>query len=314
MKDKLETVVALIGGGPACLTAAMQLTRAGLDNLLITDEIGGKIRNANLIENLLGFPKGISGEEYVQLLKQQIRKQNVKYITRTVKSVEYKNIGINAFRFLIETNKELIQSQYLIVGTGSKPKKLGIQGEEEAFSKKKLFYENYNARNHVKGKNVIIIGGGDIAYDYALNHKDSADNISIVQRSKISKSIHILQDRAHHAENISILAGVIPSKIKFDGKTLVLSAKKDDKILLVIGDMVIVAIGREPNLDIVSEKLLEVYEGKAENSHLYFVGDVKKNNYRQVSIAMGDGMKAAMEIVKEVTLEESYHGASREIW
>ena len=105
MKDKLETVVALIGGGPACVTAAMQLTRAGLDNLLITDEIGGKIRNANLIENLLGFPKGISGEDYVQLLKQQIRKQNVEYVTRTVKSVEYKNIGMNVFRFLIETNK-----------------------------------------------------------------------------------------------------------------------------------------------------------------------------------------------------------------
>ena len=78
--------------------------------------------------------------------------------------------------------------------------------------------------------------------------------------------------------------------------------------------MIIVAIGREPDLGALSEKLLEVYEGKAENSHLYFVGDVKKNNYRQVSIAMGDGMKAAMEIVKEITHEESFHGASREIW
>ncbi len=314
MAEKLETVVALIGGGPACITASIQLTRAGLDNLLITDELGGKIKNANLIENLLGFPKGISGDDFIQLLKQQVRKHSVEYITQTVKYVEYKNVGTNAFRFIITTDKEQVQSKYLIVGTGSKPKKLEIEGEEEAYSKKRLFYENYNARKHVKEKNVIIIGGGDIAYDYALNIKDSASNISIIQRSSISKSIPILQTRAQKEESIKILTGVNLNKIKFDGKTLVINAKKKDRTLPLIGDIVIVAIGREPNLEIISEKLLEAYEGKSENPKIFFVGDVKKNNYRQVSIAMGDGMKAAMEIVKEVTIEESYHGASREIW
>lgn len=314
MAEKIETVVALIGGGPACVTAAIQLRRAGLDNLLITDELGGKIRNAYLIENLLGFPKGVSGEDFVQFLKQQVRKQDVNYIKRVVKLVEYKNIGTNAFRFVITTDKEQVQSKYLIVGTGSKPKKLEIDGEEEAYSKKRLFYENYEARKHVKEKNVIIIGGGDTAYDYALNIKDSASNISIIQRSSISKSIPILQTRAQREENINILSGVDLNKIKFDGKTIMLDAKKKDRILPVIGDIIIVAIGREPNLEIISEKILEVYEGKSDNPYLYFVGDVRKDNYRQVSIAMGDGMRAAMEIVKEVTIEESYHGASREIW
>jgi thioredoxin reductase (NADPH) len=314
MTEKKETVVALIGGGPACVTAAIQLTRAGLDNLLISDELGGKIRNANLVENLLGYPKGIDGEDLVQLIKQQTRKHNVIFLKRTVKFVEYKNVGTNAFRFVITTDKEQIQSKYLIVGTGSKPKKLGIYGEEEAFAQKKLFYENYEARKHVKEKNVIIVGGGDTAYDYALNIKDSASNISIVQRSRISKSIPILQTRAQKEENIKIISGVTLNKIKLDGKIPMIDAKRDDRMLPLIGDVIIVAIGREPNLDIISEKLLEVYEGKSENSKLYFVGDVKKDNYRQVSIAMGDGMKAAMEIVKEVTIEESYHGASREIW
>jgi len=314
MSETVKTVVALIGGGPACLTAAIQLTRAGLDNLLIADEIGGKIRNANLIENVVGFPNGISGENYVKLLKQQMRKQNVKFSKRIVKSVDYVSIGINNYRFMVETNKEQVESEFLIIGTGSIPKKLEIEGEEEAFKSKKLFYENYRARKLAKDKNIIVIGGGDIAYDYALNLKDSAEYVSIVQKSRMSKSIPILQHRVRNQEKISVLAGISPVKIRFDDKTITLVTKKDDKTLPIAGNMILVAIGRKPNLEILSEKLLDIYEGKSSNSHLYFVGDVKKNNYRQVSIAMGDGMKAAMEIVKDVTLEESYHGASREIW
>lgn len=314
MSERIKTVVASIGGGPACVTAAVQLTRAGLDNILISDEIGGKAQNANLIENLVGYPNGISGENFVKLLKQHVRKQDVRFLKRNIKSVEYISVGINNFRFLITTNKEEIESEYLIVGTGSKPKKLEIEGEDKAFEDKKLFYENYNARKHVNDKRVIVVGGGDVAYDYALNIKDSAQYVTIVQRSKLPKSIPVLQQRVQNSEKISVLAGIEPTKIKISSKILTLNTKKDDKILPIIADMIIVAIGRNPNLDILSQKLLDIYGCKDENPHLYFVGDVKKNNFRQISIAMGDGMKAAMEIVKEVTLEKSYHGATRDIW
>ena len=309
MNNSISTRVALVGGGPACCTAAIQLTRAGIECLLISDEIGGKIRNANLIENLLGFPNGISGEEFVKLVKKQLRQLDVQYVTRKAEKIEY-----NEKRFVINTSKEEIISEYLIVGTGSIPKKLHLEGEEELFSKNKLFYENYNARNHVKGKNVVIIGSGDVAYDYALNLSDSAENISIIQRSKISKSIPVLQVRVRKQENISVLVGITLNKMKLEGKKIIINAKKNDKSIPIFAEFVIVAIGREPDLNILSKDLLNSYEEKTELPFLHFIGDVKRRNYRQVSIAMGDGMDTAMEIVKKITAEEGYHGTSGEIW
>ena len=72
MKDKLSTQIALIGGGPACATAAIQLVRSGKEVIIIAKEIGGTIKNANLIENLIGFPEGIKGWEFVNLVKTQL--------------------------------------------------------------------------------------------------------------------------------------------------------------------------------------------------------------------------------------------------
>ena len=309
MGDEIYTEVAIIGGGPAGCTAAIQLLRNGIDVRLISDDIGGKIKNANLIENLLGFPRGISGEEYVKILKQQFNQFKIPMIKDTVEEIKQFRE-----RFIIRTSKHKIICKYTIVATGSIPIKMNIFNEEEAFNKKKLFYENYEARNNVKGKTVFIIGSGDTAYDYAMNLKDSALHITIIQRSQKAKSIVILQERVSRQTNISVLTNLIPEKIRFEGNKIILTAKRDDKSIPLMGDLVLVAIGREPNLSMLSPELLNAYERDEFIPNIYYVGDVKKGNYRQVSIAIGDGMTAAMKIVENITGEESNYGIIREIW
>ncbi len=309
MADEIYADVAIVGGGPAGLTAAIQLMRNGIDIKLISDEIGGKIKNANLIENLVGFPKGISGEEFVKILKQQFTNFKIPMIKGIVEEIK-----LFRERFIIRTSKDKIVCNHLIIATGSIPIKMDIPYEDEAYQKKLLYYENYEARNNVKDKTIIIVGSGDVAYDYAMNLKDSANHISIVQRSRKARSIPILQERVARQTNISILTNLIPEKIKFESKRVILSSKREENIIPLIADLILVAIGREPNISMLSPELLEAYEKDEEIPNLYYIGDVKKDNFRQTSIAIGDGMNAAMKIVKKTTEEEGNYGITREIW
>ena len=309
MTKKILTYVALVGGGPACLTAAIQLIRSGIEVSVVTEQIGGTIRNANLVENLVGFPKGISGEDYVELMEKQLENNEIPIIRERVKL-----ISLEKEHYVIYTEESEIHSEYLIIGTGSKPSKLGINGEEEAFKKNKLFYENFNARKVARGKEITVIGSGDVAYDYSLNLSKIAKKITIIQRSEETKSLPILQKRVEEDKKINIVTSKIPYEIFTEEERIVLAIQTDKEIVEIQSDLILVAIGREPNIEFLSEALQEEYENPKEDSKLYFVGDVKKGNFRQISIAVGDGMKAAMEIVKKLSKKENYNGTSRQVW
>ncbi len=309
MKNKLITKVTLIGGGPACATAAIQLIRSGIDIVLVSKEIGGTIKNANLIENLIGYPEGVVGKNLAKSLQLQLAKAGVPIILEEVLAVEQLSSNYS----IITAESEII-SEYLIVGTGSVPKKLKIEGEKEAFQNSKLFYEVFDVKEHVKNKDVIIIGSGDVAYDYALNLQTTAKEIVILHRTEKTTSLPILQKRVQEKENIKVLRKNVLREIDIQDAKIAVNVEDDDKTSTMLKDIVLVAIGREPNFSFLSKNLISEYREPVADSKIYFIGDVKQGNFRQISIAMGDGMKVAMEIVKELTHEERYHGTSREIW
>ena len=309
MVKKILTYIALIGGGPACSTAAIQLLRSGIEVLVITEKIGGTIRNANLVENLVGFPGGISGEEYVKLMEKQLAQSEVPMVKEKVDSIRKANS-----KFVITTEESEILSDILIVGTGSSPSKLNIKGEKEAFDDKKLFYEIFNAKPHSNGKKIIVIGSGDVAFDYSLNLSKNVSQITIIQRTDKSNSLPILQKRVQEEKKISVLGNQVPMKIEIRNEKIALVTKYEENIEEITADMIIVAIGREPNITFLSDELIKEFDNPLDDSNLYFIGDVKKENFRQVSIAMGDGMNVAMEIVKKLLFVDDYDGATRQVW
>ena len=296
--NRLSARVVIVGGGPACVSAAIQLIRSNIDILLVTKEIGGSVRNANLIENLVGFPGGISGDAYVALMQSQIEGFKIPVLRTTVLSIQK---GDNDHGLLIKSESHEILATHVIVGLGTQPKKMGLTGEEPAFQKKQLFYEYFNTRPFVFGKKILVIGGGDIAYDYALNLSETAQKITILQRSAVAKSLPLLQTRVKTNSNINLISQIRPIEIQSSENGVNLICESDQGNMTYESDLILIAIGRTPNTLVInlSEDDFSV------RKRLFYVGDMKNGIFRQISIAIGDGMKAAMDIIFAIGLEKS---------
>ncbi|MFC1784890.1 NAD(P)/FAD-dependent oxidoreductase [Candidatus Neomarinimicrobiota bacterium] len=274
--------VIIIGAGPAGIACAFQLKRYNIDSIIFEkDDIGGLVKNANLVENYLGFPNGIYGKRLVQLLNKQSQSNKLDIKYEIVESVEFLEDT-----YKIKTNRKIYHSKYLVIASGTKP----IIPDTPVIQnniKSKVFFEIYKL-GHVKNKNIAIIGAGDCAFDYALNLSDN-NKVIILNRSNLIKALPILQDKVSKVENIKYFDNTEVQEVGTIDKQLNLILKNNNKSILV--DYLLIAIGREPNLDFIGKDLLL-------NPNVFQIGDVKNEQFRQISIAIGDGTFTAMNINK----------------
>ncbi len=282
--------VVIIGAGPAGLAAAMQLSRQGHQALVLErDRVGGLLWNANLVENYPGFPWGIRGPELVALFQEQAMDLGV-----NIAFAEAQLTGFTDDLFRIDTDHRKLAARILIVATGTRAKKLpeSILGpglEERIFSEVTPLLD-------YGGKKVIIIGGGDAAFDYALNLA-RANQVVILNRSQETKALNLLFDRAQAHPGITYHA---PAEVKIvqldqEGK-LNLSVSVDGELQTLEGDYLIAAIGREPEMSFVTPSIMEEIDKLQMEHRLFLIGDLKNGLCRQTAIAVGDGIRAAMEI------------------
>ena len=282
--------IIIIGGGPAGLACAIQLKRQGIDSLLIEkDYLGGLMRNANKIENYLGFPGGISGVDLQKKFIQQIKQNKIKIEFDEVLKLDHKNN-----EFIITTYKKKFYCKILVVASGTKPKTItGVEIEKNAFEN--VFFDVYELRN-IENKNIAIIGAGDAAFDYALNLSEK-NQIHIFNRGDKVKCLPLLYNMVSSEKNIHY----------YKNKNLKSVSKKQDKLSIIfseqkkidehISDYIIFAAGRKPDLKFLSKIDENKIEYLKNNKALFFIGDVKNGITRQIAIATGDGIKAAMEIM-----------------
>lgn len=285
--------VVIVGAGPAGISAAVYLKRTGLNPLVVEkDRIGGLLLNANLIENYPGFPEGISGMELVDLLKKQLDRWGVE-VTRTEVSRVLPTNG----EFRIVTSEGEIESRTVILATGTKPKNAGISGEN-GFEGQRLFYEIRDLPEG-NGRDYIIIGSGDAAFDYALNLSGKASKVDIVFRSSKPKCIRLLLERVLNAENINLHPESEPQYLMEKDGRLHLTCQTPEGEKEFDADYALIACGREPNLvDVEGSFDLSARRENCETEipGLYVVGDVRRGNYRQMGIAVGDALQAAMSV------------------
>lgn len=282
--------VIIIGGGPAGIAAAIQLKRYGLDPLIFESKaLGGLLRNANLVENYPGFPGGISGLKLVSLLSQQVTDFGLRVTYAEVVRLDYA-----AGAFQVETNQGAYAARFVVVASGTRPhpyRGADIPGEVQS----KVLYEIYPLIGQ-GGLEIVILGAGDAAFDYALNLAQR-NQVAILNRGETIKCLPLLWERVQLEPKISYFDNITISNIKVDppaGMRLECSHPAGPRSFHA--DYLVVAFGREPQLDFLSAQLLKTSQGLEGQGLLYFIGDVKNGIFRQTAIAVGDGLLAAMQI------------------
>jgi len=285
-----ETTVAIIGAGPAGLSAAFQLKRFRIPFILFEKEnIGGLLRNAGSVENYPGFPLGIPGWELARLMSSQAEKSGLKIIYEKVESLSFQ-----ADKFLINTPDRFFLSRFLVVASGTKAKNLDPAFYQDEVQGK--IYTEIHIVRAVKDKIIGIIGGGDAAFDYSLT-LSSRNHVVIFHRSKQVKCIPDLFEKARAAKNIEYkpertLKAIYSNNHKRLRTIFVHDGNEEEHCL----DLLVTAIGREPAVDFLSDQIRTKKKRLESQGRLYFIGDVNNGPFRQLAIASGNGVECAMKI------------------
>jgi thioredoxin reductase len=282
--------VLIIGAGPAGLATAIQLKRYGIAPLIFErDQIGGLLWNANLVENYPGFPAGITGPRLVRLFEQQARRLSIQVLFEEVLELSFGG-GL----FQVTTARHVYHSRVAVIASGTKPREvldLSIPPDLQ----KRISYE-VHPRLGLQGQRIAIIGAGDAAFDYALNLGRENDVI-ILNRSVQTSCLPLLRERASASPRITYCPNMRVTRIAgTPSGDLKLDCTSFDGVTSIYASYIIIAVGRDPQLDFISSALLEQAEHLHEQGILYIIGDVKNGIYRQTAIAVGEGVLAAMKI------------------
>jgi thioredoxin reductase (NADPH) len=288
--------VAIVGAGPAGMTAAIQLKRYGIPFVLLEKErIGGLLWNANLVENYPGFPAGVSGPKLVGLIERQMERVGVEVTFDSVLRVHYNKTG-----FRIETLQTEYHARYVVVASGTKPIPFPLAVPTAA---QNLVFSDVHHLSGESNRRIVIIGGGDAAFDYALNLTKNRNSVTILNRGREVKCLRLLWERAVADPGIEYRAETPISSVDLDetppergGETVGRLKVQTEAGEFLKADYLLFAIGRIPQVSFLPDEIL--------NNRLdsvYFVGDVKNGRFRQAAIAAGDGLRAAMEIYSHLT-------------
>ena len=198
----------IIGSGPAGLTAAIYLSRAGLKNIVINGmEPGGQLITTTEVENFPGFPQGISGPQLMEDIKSQSQNFGTEFLQAVVKDIkDVENNGKKTFELHLD-NGNVVETKTIILSTGASAKYLGIENEKENIGKGVSACATCDGFFY-RGKEVVVIGGGDTAMEEALFLTKFVNKVTIINRREFLRASAIMQKRARDNEKNRVEAGL----------------------------------------------------------------------------------------------------------
>ena len=303
----IQTDIAIIGSGPAGLTAAIYAVRAGLTTHVVAGYAwGGQLMFTGRVDNYPGFPEGIEGPDLMQRMRAQAEAQGAVVLDDEVDELipDPDRANPHPRHTLTTMNGETIAARAVILATGSEPKWLGIPGEQELRAGGVSSCATCDGA-FFRGKDVVIVGGGDTAMEETLHLAKLVKHVTVVHRRATLRATPAMVNRVKEQPNVDFALERTPVRVEGEKKVTGLVVRTPDGTEETIPtEGVFVAIGHNPVVRLV-ERVLPLSEyGTAvrlpETTQtvvpgLFVAGDVWDHHYRQAVTAAGDGCRAAMD-------------------
>lgn len=310
----MKTRVLILGSGAAGLTAAIYTARAGLNPVVVHGlQPGGQMTITTEVENYPGFADVIQGPWLMEQMQKQAEHVGTTFVADLITDVD---MSKRPFK-LTGDSGEVYETDSLIIATGAQAKWLGLPSEDK--------FQGFGVSAcatcdgfFYRGKNVIVVGGGNTAVEEALYLSGLAAKVTVIHRRDSFRAEKILQDRLFNKDNVEIIwdhtldeilgddnpPGVTGARIKH--------AKTGETREIAV-DGVFIAIGHQPATALFTDKLPMKQGGylvtapdstKTEIPGVFAAGDVTDDIYRQAVTAAGMGCMAALEVEKLLASEE----------
>lgn len=308
--------VAVIGAGPAGLTAGIYLGRARLKTVIFEKALaGGQMAVAWRIENFPGFNEGISGTELAEKMRKQALECGAEIVEEEIIKLGVRSLpalacnlgrpgesGVGDFMLKAAQGKEY-HALAVIIATGSRPKKLGVPGEDEFLGLGVSYCATCDAPLF-REKTVVVVGGGDAAAEDALFLAEYCKKVYLVHRRDRLRAAKILAERIGASKKIELVWNSVVTEITGDKKVKAVKIQdvKTKKAGLLACDGVFIFAGIAPNSGIV-KGLVELdkdgyvitdQETKTSFDGIFAAGDIRKKLLRQVVTACGEAATAAV--------------------
>jgi thioredoxin reductase (NADPH) len=304
MPNKTHYRIVILGSGPAGLTAAIYASRANLEPLVVEGvQPGGQLTTTTEVENFPGFEHGIQGPELMTVTRAQAARFGTEIVSDTVTKVE---LGARPFKVALESGAALT-ADALIVATGATAKYLGLPSEQTLLGHGVSACATCDGF-FFRGKEVVVVGGGDTAMEEANFLTKFASRVYLVHRRSEFRASKIMAQRTLQNPKVEAVLDAVVEEIVGTPETGVAGVRVknvksgETRTLPVKGYFS--AIGHQPNTALFKDQLamnevgyLTVTSPSTRTSveGVFAAGDVADPHYRQAISAAGEGCKAAID-------------------
>ncbi len=296
--------VVIVGGGPTGLTTSIYTAREGLNTLVIEKAgLGGQAGITQVLDNFPGFDEGISGADFARKLGNQARRFGVEVlqaqeVSHVSREGNYLHVGT--------ASGDEIGAHAILIATGSKYRRLEVPGESELIGVNVHFCATCDGAFY-KGKEVLVIGGGNSGFEEGLFLTKFATKVTIAVDGRHPSASAILQEKVAERHDMQVLTDYAIKEFKVADNRLagaVFEDRANHKTVEMKPDGVFVFVGLSPNADFLPPEIARDGRGFVRTADnlmtampgVFAAGDVRAGSTKQAAAAVGEGATAALMI------------------